>query len=200
MLPSNKKGSQSKKQGQAQANGNKYGVYDSPMVPIQEDDEQHKVPEFSIHDCLKPIEVERKNTQIEISSFDVACKKLVKSPGMISEFSTSKATAANKYKNSKYEDDSDDDMDSSDDCLSYEEGVSINAYSDVIQSNHSKQSLANLRRKTVYLTQAPMKPLHHENACYYEDESSDEDDVEDLLNIRKKRVRRNTVQVNAFKV
>ena len=62
----------------------------------------------------------------------------------------------------------------SEDCISWEEGRSDNPYSNVQDNERSRESLLALRRKTMYLTKAPMKPLLH---C--EDDLSDSEEDED---------------------
>ena len=103
---------------------------------------------FSLIKSLLPVEKERLNAHIEVSSFG-GCGAAAKSPGIVSNFSTSKWTKDNKASShSKYQFEVDDDSNSSssDEWLSYEDGRSENAYSDIYIPNMSKQSLANLRR------------------------------------------------------
>ena len=178
--------------------------YESPMVPIKENDsEKGSTFSFKLIKSLLPVEKERLKTHIEISSFgDCAFGK---SPGIISNFSTSKCTGELKAStDGKYKYELDDESEtSSEECLSYEEGCSDNAYSDIYIENMSKQSLANLRRKSAYLTKAPMKPLNNSQFDKNEDsENSDEDEYCSPLFLKvtkcKSKKRRQTLKVQAI--
>lgn len=133
-------------------------LYESPMVPIKEDRSDADAEcSFSIMKSLLPVPPPRPAGHIEVSSFGDC--GVAKSPGFISNFSTSKCTLEHKPSGSKYTYELDDEsQSSSDECLSYEEGRSENSYCDIYVDNISKQSLANLRRKSAYLIRAPVKP------------------------------------------
>ena len=182
--------------------------YESPLVPIKEDGtEKCSRFSFSLLKSLLPVEKERIKTQIEVSPFGDC--ELGKSPGIISNISTSKCTEEHKASFvSKYKYELEDEsITSSDECLSYEEGRSDNAYSDIYVENMSKQSLANLRRKSAYLTKAPMKPLssnqfNKDNDSDDSDESNDDEKCSPLyLKVTKckNKKRRQTLIVQPFK-
>jgi len=177
----------------------------SPMVPIDEDMSDNASP--AVQEMSIPrVQVNRAllHAEIRISPFDkTANKKMSISPGMISSFSTSKGTKCNLSKSSKYKYEIEDEsITSSDDCLSYEEGRSQNAYADIEVDGMSKVSLLNLRRKTHYLARAPMKPrpcsINHPESC----QDSDDSDTEspNLLKIASKlnKARRKTMVIQPF--
>ena len=64
-------------------------AFESPMVPVKEDaSEKNSESSFSLIKSLLPVERERLNAQIEVSAFG-GCA-VAKSPGILSNFSTSK--------------------------------------------------------------------------------------------------------------
>ena len=169
------------------------------MVPVREDASvTNSGFSFSLIKSLLPVEKERQNAQIEVSSFGGCFNQ--KSPGVISNFSTSKWTKGNKASSqSKYQFEVEEESDSSsDEWLSYENGHSENAYSDIYIPNMSKQSLANLRRKSAYLTRAPMKPL---SSSQFDKEDDSEDSGEEGSPIYLKVTKcKNTKRMTTLKV
>ena len=179
-------------------------MYASPMVPIHEDDsDMDSPPSFNLKRFLAPANREHLYTEIQVGFFEGTCENPRASPSYISNFSTSKATGNQKSKNSKYlyEIDTESLSSSSEEALSYEEGRSANAYSDIMVEGKSKTALANLRRKTVYLAAAPLKLCRCQRNEDSDVEISDED-CDHLSNqvpeIKKNLARRNTLFVRPF--
>ena len=203
-------------------------IFDSPMKPIEEDNSELESPTaFDLGTCMRPVEplepdqedrvVEKKieddypYRNHKISPFMADSDSLPKVPKFQTASSPQEGPVSKFMGGSKvgsYDDDSDSDTESyvsSDDCVSWGEGCSADPYCNVEDDTRSKRSLAQLRRKTIHLTRAPIKPLVKWVNCVPQWVTSDDEDDEEEedakpVPIAKNKGRRNTVLVEPFEM